>query len=265
MISGSVRGKKDALTTLYKLCSARVNKERAVTAGVVRPLVAMVAERGTGLAEKAMVVLEPKLVHVHGAEALALIGLEPGGREGMYRGVARQIRIGRFGMPNSYVHLHPVDFVRLAINLHPPLEPVVVEVLPHHLCVASADLLSMYLAPLLWVGEGEDGSKGSNRSTTDDEEGRGVERGGGRSDLGGGGERLDGGDSKGSTGGFVGQWGSFRVCLQVGDVTPDIGKENVKVYMEHNTLVIKGEAESESDDEEPARRYASRLNLPPNT
>ncbi|KAK2967800.1 hypothetical protein RJ640_016984 [Escallonia rubra] len=95
MISGSVRGKKDALTTLYKLCSARVNKEMVVTAGAVRPLVAMVAERGTGLAEKAMVVLEPKLVHVHGAEALALIGLEPGGSDGMYRGVARQIQIGR--------------------------------------------------------------------------------------------------------------------------------------------------------------------------
>ncbi|KAK2993098.1 hypothetical protein RJ640_027286 [Escallonia rubra] len=95
MISGSVRGKKDALTTLYKLCSARVNKERAVTAGAVRPLVAMVAERGTRLAEKAMVVLEPKLIHVHGAEALALIGLDPGGSEGMYRGVARQIRIGQ--------------------------------------------------------------------------------------------------------------------------------------------------------------------------
>ena len=33
LITGSNRGKKDALTTLYKLCSAKVNKERAVSAG----------------------------------------------------------------------------------------------------------------------------------------------------------------------------------------------------------------------------------------
>ncbi|KAK2983510.1 hypothetical protein RJ640_023044 [Escallonia rubra] len=46
---------------------------------------------------------------------------------------------------------------------------------------------------------------------------------------------------------------------------PGVGKENVKLYVEQNTVVIKGEAESESDDEEPARRYASRLDLPLNT
>lgn len=33
------------------------NKERAVTAGAVKPLVELVSEQGTGLAEKAMVVL----------------------------------------------------------------------------------------------------------------------------------------------------------------------------------------------------------------
>ncbi|KAJ7946390.1 U-box domain-containing protein 4 [Quillaja saponaria] len=58
LLSGSTRGKKDALTTLYKLCSIKPNKERAVSAGAVKPLVALVvAEQGTGLAEKAMVVL----------------------------------------------------------------------------------------------------------------------------------------------------------------------------------------------------------------
>ncbi|KAL5570890.1 hypothetical protein UlMin_020487 [Ulmus minor] len=45
LINGSTRGKKDALTTLYKLCSA------------MKPLVVLVVEQGTGLAEKAMVVL----------------------------------------------------------------------------------------------------------------------------------------------------------------------------------------------------------------
>lgn len=57
LISGSNRGKKDALTTLYKLCSTRLNKERALSAGVVMPLIGLVGEEGTGLAEKAMVVL----------------------------------------------------------------------------------------------------------------------------------------------------------------------------------------------------------------
>ncbi|KAM7503356.1 hypothetical protein LguiB_002260 [Lonicera macranthoides] len=33
LINGSNIGKKDALTTLYKLCSVRVNKERAVSQG----------------------------------------------------------------------------------------------------------------------------------------------------------------------------------------------------------------------------------------
>ncbi|CAN4106683.1 unnamed protein product [Withania somnifera] len=57
LINGKNRGKKDALTTLYKLCSVRLNKERSVSAGVVKPLVGLVCEEGMGLAEKAMVVL----------------------------------------------------------------------------------------------------------------------------------------------------------------------------------------------------------------
>ncbi|XP_021766773.1 U-box domain-containing protein 4-like [Chenopodium quinoa] len=57
LINGTSRGKKDALTTLYKLCSAKLNKERAVNAGVVSHLVGLVADQGSGMAEKAMVVL----------------------------------------------------------------------------------------------------------------------------------------------------------------------------------------------------------------
>ncbi|GFQ02097.1 U-box domain-containing protein 13 [Phtheirospermum japonicum] len=56
LINDSSKGKKDALTMLYKLCSARLNKERVVSVGAVRPLMDLVAEQGTGLAEKAMVV-----------------------------------------------------------------------------------------------------------------------------------------------------------------------------------------------------------------
>ncbi|CAA0836525.1 ARM repeat superfamily protein [Striga hermonthica] len=50
---------KDALAALYKLCTAAPNKERAVAAGAVGPLVALVAPEGRreGLAEKAAVVL----------------------------------------------------------------------------------------------------------------------------------------------------------------------------------------------------------------
>ncbi|KAJ1428670.1 Armadillo-type fold [Sesbania bispinosa] len=55
-VAESLRG-RSALTTLYKLCSVKQNKERAVSAGAVKPLVELVAEQGNGMAEKAMVVL----------------------------------------------------------------------------------------------------------------------------------------------------------------------------------------------------------------
>lgn len=45
---------------------------------------------------------------------------------------------------------------------------------------------------------------------------------------------------------------------------PGVDKENVKVCVEQNTLVIKGEGEKESEDEEHGRRYSSRLDLPSN-
>ncbi|XP_019053280.1 PREDICTED: U-box domain-containing protein 4-like [Nelumbo nucifera] len=56
LLNGSNRGKKDALTT-YKLVSMKQNKERAVNAGAVKPLVDFISEQGSGLTEKVMVVL----------------------------------------------------------------------------------------------------------------------------------------------------------------------------------------------------------------
>lgn len=43
---------------------------------------------------------------------------------------------------------------------------------------------------------------------------------------------------------------------------PGLGKENVKVAVEQNTLVIKGETEEESGEDDGGRRYSSRIDLP---
>ncbi|KVH91948.1 small heat shock protein, chloroplastic [Cynara cardunculus var. scolymus] len=44
---------------------------------------------------------------------------------------------------------------------------------------------------------------------------------------------------------------------------PGLDKDNVKISVEQNTLIIKAEAEKESeDDDEPPRRYSSRIDLP---
>ncbi|KAJ0602800.1 putative alpha crystallin/Hsp20 domain, HSP20-like chaperone [Helianthus annuus] len=44
---------------------------------------------------------------------------------------------------------------------------------------------------------------------------------------------------------------------------PGLDKENVKISVEQNTLIIKAEEEKETEnDEEPPRRYSSRIDLP---
>ncbi|KAM0060759.1 putative Heat shock protein HSP14.7/HSP23.5/HSP23.6 [Helianthus debilis subsp. tardiflorus] len=44
---------------------------------------------------------------------------------------------------------------------------------------------------------------------------------------------------------------------------PSLDKENVKISVEQNTLIIKAEEEKETEkDEEPPRRYSSRIDLP---
>ena len=43
---------------------------------------------------------------------------------------------------------------------------------------------------------------------------------------------------------------------------PGLGKEDIKVSVEHNTLIIHGEDKGETEDEEHRRRYSSRVDLP---
>ncbi|KAL9412054.1 hypothetical protein AB3S75_045631 [Citrus x aurantiifolia] len=43
---------------------------------------------------------------------------------------------------------------------------------------------------------------------------------------------------------------------------PGLGKEDVRVSLEQNTLVIKGKGGKEDGDEESVRRYTSRIELP---
>lgn len=45
---------------------------------------------------------------------------------------------------------------------------------------------------------------------------------------------------------------------------PGLGKEDVKISVDQNTLVIRAEGDRESEDEEESgRRYSSRIDLPP--
>lgn len=43
---------------------------------------------------------------------------------------------------------------------------------------------------------------------------------------------------------------------------PGLGKEDIKVSVEQNTLVIKGEGQKEYEDDESGRRISSRIDLP---
>ncbi|GJW28685.1 U-box domain-containing protein 4, partial [Tanacetum coccineum] len=92
--ASSVRGKKDALTTLYKLYLIKTNKKRSLATGLVKPLVDLVVKGATkeddnetmGMDEKAMVILnslaeieeeKEAIVEQDGIRALLLLLIQP--------------------------------------------------------------------------------------------------------------------------------------------------------------------------------------------
>ncbi|KAL1550346.1 heat shock 22 kDa protein, mitochondrial-like [Salvia divinorum] len=50
--------------------------------------------------------------------------------------------------------------------------------------------------------------------------------------------------------------------LQLRVDMPGLGKEDVKVSVEQNTLIIRGEGKKENEEDESGRRYTSRIDLP---
>ncbi|CAL5399177.1 unnamed protein product [Camellia sinensis] len=83
---------KDAMTTLYKLCTVKVNKERAVKGGAVKAVVGLVAVEQ--MAEKAMVVMSSLAAVAEGKEAI----VEEGGIAALVEAVEDGSRKGRRGL-----------------------------------------------------------------------------------------------------------------------------------------------------------------------
>ncbi|KAK6262150.1 hypothetical protein QUC31_007966 [Theobroma cacao] len=70
--------------------------------------------------------------------------------------------------------------------------------------------------------------------------------------------------SRGMGGGLRRSWDAKETedALNLRIDMPGVGKEDVKVSVEQNTLIIKGEAAKESEDEESGGKYTSRIHLP---
>nr|DAD18413.1 TPA_asm: hypothetical protein HUJ06_019876 [Nelumbo nucifera] len=60
---------------LYKLCSMKQNKERVVNAGAVKPLVDLILEQGSGLTEKAILVMSSLAAIPEGRTAIVEGGI----------------------------------------------------------------------------------------------------------------------------------------------------------------------------------------------
>ena len=80
-----------------------------------------------------------------------------------------------------------------------------------------------------------------------------MENSASRMGMGGGGAMKRGWDVK-----------EDKEALRLKVDMPGLGKEDVKVSVEENTLIIKGEAEKETEEMEDRRRYSTRIDLSPN-
>uniref|UniRef100_A0A0E0KFE2 U-box domain-containing protein n=1 Tax=Oryza punctata TaxID=4537 RepID=A0A0E0KFE2_ORYPU len=90
-LSGGARGKKDAATALYALCSgARENRSRAVEAGAVRALLDLMAEPERGMVDKAAYVLHALVGTAEGRAAAVAEGGVPVLVEMVEAGTPRQ-------------------------------------------------------------------------------------------------------------------------------------------------------------------------------
>lgn len=86
LVYGNLRGKKDATTALYNLCRYHANKARAVAAGIVPALLALLKEGRSDTAERALVVLDLLSTCAEGRAAI--------GQETAMASLVEQLRTG---------------------------------------------------------------------------------------------------------------------------------------------------------------------------
>jgi hypothetical protein len=97
--TGGARGKKDAATALYALCSgARENRNRAVEAGAVRPLLDLMADPESGMVDKAAYVLHSLVGSSEGRAAAVEEGGVPVLVEMVEVGTSRQKEIATLSL-----------------------------------------------------------------------------------------------------------------------------------------------------------------------
>ena len=97
--TGGARGKKDAATALYALCSgARENRLRAVEAGAVRPLLDLMSDPESGMVDKAAYVLHSLVGFAEGRSATVEEGGIPVLVEMVEVGTSRQKEIATLSL-----------------------------------------------------------------------------------------------------------------------------------------------------------------------
>ena len=70
--AGTPRGKKDAATALFNLSIYQGNKARAVRAGIVPPLMALLVDPSSGMLDEALAILAVLATHPEGRGAIGI-------------------------------------------------------------------------------------------------------------------------------------------------------------------------------------------------